>query len=126
MDRTPVFFVGGGLPLCRSDKVGEHLGISLTVIGDFAEEHEDHGDAESDKYDRQRPLAAGRMDLRSFLQKCRIRSLHGVPQGVLKTYETILNILYLVFNGEPWVNTSRKRIFGCENTIFCLKYPLIH
>ena len=58
MDGTPVFRVGGGLSLRCADEIREHLRIDLPVIGDFAEEHDDQSDTESDEHDGQRPLAA--------------------------------------------------------------------
>ena len=58
MNRTPVFRIGGGLPFCRSDELGELLGIDLSVVGNLSEEHDGQSDSENDKHDGQRPLAA--------------------------------------------------------------------
>ena len=91
MDRPSVFGISGGFPFRCSDQVGEHFRICLAVVGDFAEEHEDHGDAKRYEHDNERPPAARRVYLRCFLQKCRIRSFH---------HATILNKINSVFNGE--------------------------
>ncbi len=91
MDRTSVLGISGGLSFRCSDKIRELLGVCLTVVGDLAEEHQDHCDAECYEHDDKRPPAARRVYFRCFLQKCRIRSFH---------HATILIKIKSVFNVE--------------------------